>query len=101
RDLADVFCTTAEGVKGRRAVEWRLVDETVPRSRFDEAVRRHADELAGEAKAPPAAGVPLPPLAAVEDPGGVRYRHVELRIDAATPTARLVVRGPEEGAPAT
>src|SRR5216117_2901640 len=45
RDLADVFCTTAEGIKGRRAVEWRLVDAVVPRSKWDPAVKARAAEL--------------------------------------------------------
>src|SRR5437016_708495 len=50
RDRADVFCTTAEGIKGRRAVEWRLVDATVPRSKWDQAVKSRAEELARASK---------------------------------------------------
>ena len=48
RDHADVFCTTEEGVKGKRAVEWRLVDEVVPGSKFDEAIAARAKELAAQ-----------------------------------------------------
>src|SRR3569832_1520584 len=64
RDHADVFCTTEEGVKGKRAVDWRLVDETMPRSKLDEAVEARVKTLA--AKAGPrddAAGIALAPIA--------------------------------------
>ena len=56
RDHADVFCTTEEGVKGKRAVDWRLVDEVMPRSRLDEAVATRAKEIAAneDATASPA-----------------------------------------------
>src|SRR5271169_2587235 len=53
RDHADVFCTTEEGVKGKRAVEWRLVDEVVPGSKFDEAVAGRARELAAKSSPAP------------------------------------------------
>ena len=53
RDLADVFCTTAEGVKGKRAIQWGLVDAIAPRSRFAEAIDRRASELVA-ASPPPA-----------------------------------------------
>src|SRR5216117_131067 len=61
RDRADVFCTLEEGIKGRRAVEWGLVDEVVPRSKLDEVVKRRAAELAGRTDRPAAArGIALP-----------------------------------------
>src|SRR5437588_4524666 len=63
RDLADFFGTVAEGVKGKRAVEWRLIDEAVPRARWDETVAERAAELAGRSGRPDdAAGVALSPL---------------------------------------
>ena len=63
RDLADVFCTVEEGVKGRRAVDWRLVDEVVPSSRFDERVAERAQELSLMSDRPDSArGVQLTPL---------------------------------------
>ena len=63
RDHADFFCTTEEGIKGKRAVEWRLVDEVVPGSKFDEAVTARAKELAGKsARANGAKGIALKPL---------------------------------------
>ena len=64
RDRADFFCTLEEGIKGQRAVEWRLVDEVVPRSQLDEAVQRRA-RRAGRAQRPPGAtraGIALTPL---------------------------------------
>jgi len=63
RDLADVFCTLEEGVRGRRAVEWRLVDETVPNSRFVETVKARAGELAAGSDRPAGeSGIVLTPL---------------------------------------
>jgi len=63
RDHADFFSTTAEGVRGKRAVEWRLVDELVPRSRFEARVAERAAELAATSDRPKGAnGIELPPL---------------------------------------
>src|SRR5712671_5041115 len=63
RDLADVFCTIEEGVRGRRAVEWRLVDETVPRSKWDDTIKARARAFAARSDRPSAArGVNLAPL---------------------------------------
>ncbi len=90
RDLADVFATLPEGVKGRRAVEWGLVDEVVPRSRFRETVRERAEALAGPED--PRRG----PAIALEPIGD--YRHVDLRCDAAPRVAELLVHGPEVAA---
>jgi benzoyl-CoA-dihydrodiol lyase len=95
RDLADFFATTAEGVRGRRAVEWRLVDELVPRSRFDERVRERASELAATSDRPrEAVGVELPPLARRETADGLEYEHVSLAVDRPKRTATLLVRAP-------
>src|ERR1700689_4123337 len=74
RDHADVFCTTEEGVKGKRAVEWRLVDDVVPGSKFDEAVAARAREFA--AKSPRAAagpGIKLMPLTRTFTADSVEY----------------------------
>jgi len=63
RDLADVFCSIEEGVKGKRAQEWRLVDEVVPNSKFEETVAARARAFAAKAKAPvDAKGISLTPL---------------------------------------
>jgi benzoyl-CoA-dihydrodiol lyase len=87
RDRADLFATLAEGIKGKRAVEWGLVDGVFPRSRFREVVRERALALAGERPAGP--GVTLEPLG--------DYRHVGLEVSPAARTAELTVRGPELG----
>src|SRR5919109_2448760 len=77
RDRADFFCTTEEGVKGRRAVEWGLVDDVIPRSRLEEAVKRRARELAAKTDRPPEAkGIALTPLERTLDPDRVTYAHV-------------------------
>src|SRR5262247_1205559 len=62
RDHADVFCTTEEGVKGKRAVDWRLVDEVMPRSKLDEAVEARARDIAASQDGKPEKGIALPPI---------------------------------------
>ena len=88
RDLADAFSTLAEGVKGKRAVEWNLVDAVVPRSKFADTIAQKARELA--AKAPAIArgakGIELDPIES--------YRHVTLAVDEKSRTAELTVKGP-------
>ena len=100
RDHADFFSTTAEGVRGKRAVEWKLVDEIVPRSRFEARVAERADELAATSDRPKdAQGIALPPLERADSADHVRYRHVALEIDRAKRVATLVVRAPAEPQP--
>jgi benzoyl-CoA-dihydrodiol lyase len=96
RDLADFFCTTEEGVKGRRAREWKLVDEVVPRSRLDEAVERAVSRAVatGLPAAPASTGATLGPLERDVRPDGVDYRHVSVAIDHGARNATLTVRGP-------
>jgi benzoyl-CoA-dihydrodiol lyase len=102
RDRADFFCTVEEGVKGQRAVEWRLVDAVVPRSRLEEAVRQAALERAAGSDRPAGArGILLTPLdRAVEGAGEryrVRYHHLTVAVDRARGVAELTLAGP--GAP--
>jgi len=88
RDLADAFSTLAEGVKGKRAVEWGLVDAVVPRSKFADAIAQRARDLATKAPAVERGnGIELPPL------GEPRY--VSLKVDEKARTAELMVSGPE------
>ncbi|HSB61189.1 MAG TPA: 2,3-epoxybenzoyl-CoA dihydrolase [Vicinamibacteria bacterium] len=101
RDLADVFSSLGEGVKGRRAVEWRLVDETVPLSRFAARVVERARGLAASAPPRGGPGVELGPLAAEYQEERTEYRHVTLEVKADARVARLTVRGPEAGEPVT
>jgi benzoyl-CoA-dihydrodiol lyase len=96
RDHADVFCTTEEGIKGKRAVEWKLVDAAAPRSKFGDAVRERATRLAALSTAEPGAGVTLEPLAPEISADGARYKYVELAIDRARRTATITMRGPDQ-----
>ena len=103
RDLADVFSTLAEGVRGRRALDWGLVDGLAPRSRFEERVRERARALAASSAvpAPTVGGMTLEPLDPEETRAGIRYRHVELECDRAARTATLTVSAPDDPQPAT
>ena len=102
RDLADVFATLAEGIRGQKALQWGLVDAVHPRSSFDQRVTARVDELLQKTEpaqdaAPETStkqGVPLAPLEKRRDAEGLHYRHVTVRIDAKTHRAELTVRGP-------
>ncbi len=99
-DLADIFCTTTEGVRGQRAKDWRLVDEIAKPARFREVVRERAEALAEEGDRPAdAAGVHLVPLERTVEESALRYRHVAVEIDRGARTARFIVRAPDPGLP--
>ncbi|WP_224813561.1 2,3-epoxybenzoyl-CoA dihydrolase [Hasllibacter sp. MH4015] len=100
RDLADVFCATEEGVKGKRAVEWRLVDEVVPNSTFDKVVADRAREFAA-ANPRDAQGITLGPLQkTLSDDGSIAYSLVKVQVDRAARTATITLNGPDADAPA-
>ena len=100
RDLADVFCTVEEGVKGRRAVDWRLVDEIVPGSRFDERVAERAREMSLMSDRPDSAtGVQLTPLSRTMKTDGIGYDWLDLVIDRENRNVTLQIRGPDSAAP--
>jgi len=102
RDLADYFSTKAEGVGGKKAVQWRLVDEAVPRPRWDETVAERAIELAGRSSRPPdAAGVALTPLAKTRDDVTISYDHIEARLDRDAGRVDITVKGPQTDPPAS
>lgn len=96
RDLADIFCTLAEGVKGKRAVEWGLVDGVFPSSQFQAKVEARAREVAAQAGPARAErkGVRLPPLAPEVTDEAITYRHVTVTFGPVARTARIEVRGP-------
>ncbi|HUK58298.1 MAG TPA: 2,3-epoxybenzoyl-CoA dihydrolase [Stellaceae bacterium] len=99
RDLADVFCTTSEGVRADRAKAWNLVDWVAPPARFAATVTERAAALAGASGRQQAGpGVALPPLERRIDDAGYHYRHVEVVFDREAGTATLTVTGPG-GAP--
>ena len=100
RDLADIFCTTTEGVRGRRAKEWRLVDEVVKPKEFGDYVRRRALELAAQSDRPAdAKGVTLTPLARTIDERGYHYSFVDVTVDRAARQATLTVKSPGDAPP--
>ncbi|MBV8751416.1 MAG: benzoyl-CoA-dihydrodiol lyase [Hyphomicrobiales bacterium] len=103
RDLADVFCSTEEGVRGRKAVEWRLVDEVVAKSKWEEGVKARAHALAATSDRPAngASGVTLAPLERIIDGDALLYPNVRVDIDRARALATLTVHGPEKPAPAS
>jgi benzoyl-CoA-dihydrodiol lyase len=95
RDLADVFCTTAEGVRADRAKAWGLVDRTAPPARFQQLVDERCRAWAeGSERPAEAAGVTLVPLDRVFGDGGYRYRWVEVDIEPDERVATLTVTGP-------
>lgn len=101
RDLADVFCSVEEGVKGKRAVQWRLVDEIFPNSKFDDAVKERARALAEQSiKAEATKGVILGSLHRELTENAVTYSTVEVTMDRAARRSRILIKGPEQDAPA-
>src|SRR5580698_5872531 len=109
RDLADYFATRSEGVGGARATAWRLVDEAVPRPRWDQAVAERAAEFAARSTRPTrpagpgrpegASGITLTPLAKRRDDDHIGYQHVTAALDRAAGTATITVAGPEQDPP--
>ena len=99
-DLADVFCTTTEGVRGKRAREWRLVDEVVKPSEFEAYVARRARELARESDRPAdARGIALTPIERTVDERGYHYAFVDVAIDRSHRRATIRVKGPSGAQP--
>ncbi|SNR29801.1 2,3-epoxybenzoyl-CoA dihydrolase [Blastococcus mobilis] len=96
RDLADVFSTTAEGIRGDRAVQWRLVDAVAKARDFSDAIARRAAEAAKRSTRPGAGakGVQLTPLTREVDGDTIRYGHVRVEIDREESTATITVLGP-------
>ena len=101
RDLADYFSTRPEGVGGKKAVQWRLVDEAVPRPRWDQTVAERAAELAGRSgRSKDAAGVALTPLGKTRDDDAIAYEYVSARLDRDAGSVDITVRGPASEPPA-
>jgi benzoyl-CoA-dihydrodiol lyase len=102
RDLADVFCSVEEGVRGKKAVDWRLVDETVAKTKWDEAVRTRAAEIAARSDRPKGAkGVKLTPIARKISGDLISYPNVKVEIDRARGLVTISVRGPAAAVPAS
>jgi benzoyl-CoA-dihydrodiol lyase len=100
RDLADVFGTVAEGVKGKRAVEWRLVDKVYPTSQFKQRVAERATELAAKSDRPASGpGITLNPLSPAVTDASIRYSAVTVEFERGKRVATITVDGPESGQP--
>jgi benzoyl-CoA-dihydrodiol lyase len=95
-DLADIFCTTTEGVRGQKAKDWRLVDAVVKPAQFVDYVRRRAEELGAQSDRPLGAkGIVLPRVEREESADALNYRHVKIQIDRALRNATITVHGPD------
>ncbi|MBM3485362.1 MAG: benzoyl-CoA-dihydrodiol lyase [Alphaproteobacteria bacterium] len=100
-DRADFFCTTSEGIRGKRAVDWALIDELVPRSKFDETVAERAKAFAVKSDRPRhAKGIALGPLARAFEGDRIVYDSVAVEIDRAQSLATITVKAPTAPPPA-
>jgi benzoyl-CoA-dihydrodiol lyase len=100
RDLADVVCSAEEGVRGRRAVEWRLVDEVVPPSKWEAQVRARAEALAARSDRPRTSqGILLAPLERVFDGHTIRYPHVRVTLERGRGIAEITILAPDTAVP--
>jgi len=94
-DLADIFCTSVEGVRGQRAVDWRLVDAVAKPAQFAAAVQQRAAQLAAASDRPAdAQGVKLPRIEREDSADGMRYEFVQVAIDRSKRTATITVHAP-------
>ncbi len=102
RDLADVFCTTEEGVRGKRAVEWRLVDAVAPGSKFEDTVAARAKEFAAQSpRKASGPGIKLTPLKRTISPAGITYETLTVELARTERIATITLRGPNTPPPAT
>ena len=100
-DLADIFCTTTEGVRGQKAKDWRLVDEVIKPAQFAAKVQERALQLAAQSDRPAdGRGVALTPLHRTIEADALRYTHVDVQIDRARRTAVFTVKAPTGAQPA-
>ncbi len=99
RDRADFFCSTEEGLRGAKAVDWKLVDEAVPLSKWKDAVGARAKELAKRSDRPASGGIKLNPLKREITHKSATYSHVEVEIERDRNVATLTVRGPSGSVP--
>ncbi|MEQ9815557.1 MAG: 2,3-epoxybenzoyl-CoA dihydrolase [Azospirillaceae bacterium] len=100
RDIADIFCTNADGVRADRAKEWGLIDDLAPPSQFEELVRTRALELArGSSRPKDAKGVTLTPLKREITDDAITYDHVAVEVDKGGRHATITIKGPEGDQP--
>jgi benzoyl-CoA-dihydrodiol lyase len=100
RDRADFFCTTVEGVRGKRAQQWRLVDRLIPPSKLADETKEIAEEVAGKSKRPKdAKGIALPDVERAIEGDTIRYSHLMVEIDRKRRAAKIRVNGPAAAPP--
>ncbi|TCK26136.1 2,3-epoxybenzoyl-CoA dihydrolase [Pseudonocardia endophytica] len=100
KDRADVFATRSEGFGGKQAVEWKLVDEVIPKRRWDETVRERASAaVAASSRTGDETGIVLPPLDRSEDADGISYNHVRATFDRDQGLVEITIDGPAGGVP--
>jgi benzoyl-CoA-dihydrodiol lyase len=100
RDLADVFCSTSEGVRADRAKQWKLVDQIARPQQFVDAVKARSAALAAQSRRPGTGrGIALPLLSRTIDEPGYHYRHVDIAIDRKARTATITVSAPAQQQP--
>ena len=100
-DLADIFCTTSEGVRGQKAKDWRLVDDIAKPAVFAQKVRERALQLAAQSDRPAdGKGIALTPIDRTIEADALRYPHLTVEIDRAKRTATFTVKGPQGTQPA-
>ncbi len=99
-DIADVFCTTSEGVRGQKALDWRLVDHIAKPGEFAAKVKERALALSAQSDRPEAAaGVELTPIDRTIEADALRYGHVAVAIDRRARTATFTIKGPTSAEP--
>jgi benzoyl-CoA-dihydrodiol lyase len=99
-DLADIFCTSVEGVRGQRAVDWRLVDAIAKPNQFQQVVRERADKLAAQSDRPASEkGVALTPIQRNMQADRISYQNVTVEIDRAKRLATFTVKAPSSAQP--
>jgi benzoyl-CoA-dihydrodiol lyase len=102
RDLADIFLSVEEGIRGNKAVEWRLIDEVVPNSKWKDAVSARAQEFAAKSDRPKnAKGITFAPLDRKVEDDRLSYKHVDVEIDRARQLATITLRAPATPVPAS
>ncbi len=102
RDLADMFCATEEGQRGKKAVDWRLIDETVVKSKWDDAVKARAKDIAARSDRPAdAKGVKFNPLKREITDGAIGYSTVRVEIERERGLATVIVKGPTSSPPSS
>ncbi|WP_370223064.1 2,3-epoxybenzoyl-CoA dihydrolase [Pararhodobacter marinus] len=102
RDLADIFCSLEEGIKGKRAKQWRLVDEVVATSKFDETVAERAKKFAAASDKATGTGIALNPLKkTIDDNGSIHYSLVEVDVDREGRKVTITLNGPDRDVPAS